>query len=85
MAKKAKKPVPLSGELCYQLPESAHELLGRVRNELGMLVQVSERHCCDREEILQLSSTMLSQYFARLEWELEDVLEACLAPSEVAR
>jgi hypothetical protein len=82
MAGKAKLDVPRAGEAYYRLPESAHETLGDIRNELDMLARLAMRHCCAEDETLQLSSAALSQCFARLAVDIGAAIEACLAPSD---
>jgi hypothetical protein len=84
MAGKAEHLVPPCGELYYRLPESAHVILGEIRDELGMLAHLTQRDCCNLDEPLHLSRAALSQCFARLAVDVGEALEACLAPSEYA-
>ncbi|GLQ95737.1 XAC0095 family protein [Dyella mobilis] len=85
MAGKANPTLPRAGEAYYRLPESAHQKLGELRDQLDMLAHLTERHCCGEDEALQLSPTALSQCFARLSIDIGDAVEACLAPSEYTR
>ena len=82
MAGKATIPSPASGELYYRIPEDAHEELGQIRDELGMLAHLAMRDCCERGQHLQLSTTALAQCFARLAVELTEVIECCLSPAD---
>jgi hypothetical protein len=84
MAGKAKHLVPPVGELYYRLPESAHAVLGEIRDELGMLAHLAQRDCCHLDEPLHVSHAALSQCFARLAVDVGEALDACLAPSEFA-
>jgi hypothetical protein len=84
MAGKAKRFTPPVGELYDRLPESAHEILGEIRDELGMLAHLAQRDCCSLDEPLHVSSAALSQCFARLAVDIGEAMEACLAPSEHA-
>ncbi|GLQ98840.1 XAC0095 family protein [Dyella mobilis] len=81
MAGKANPTLPRAGETYYQLPESAHQKLGELRDQLDMLAHLTERHCCAEDEALQLSSIALSQCFARFAVAVGEAVEACLAPN----
>jgi hypothetical protein len=81
MAGKAKTSAPRASELYYRLPESAHNILGDIRDELGMLAHLTQRDCCSLDEPLHLSHAALSQCFARLAVDIGEAIEACLAPS----
>jgi hypothetical protein len=82
MAGKAKLPGTVHGELYYRIPESGHEELGQIRDELGMLAGLTFRYCCNKEEVLHLSSDALAQCFARLSLEITEIMEKCLSPSD---
>lgn len=82
MALKAPVPAPVSGELYYRIPESAHEELGHIRGELSMLARLTLRDCCDRDEALHLSAAALSQCFARLAVEVGEIMDMCLSNTE---
>ena len=82
MAEKARIPAPATGELYYRIPEDAHEELGQIRDELGMLAHLALRDCCNRDQQLHLSATALAQCFARLAVEITEILQCCLSPGE---
>ena len=82
MADKAKSCSSAATGVYYRMHESDHEELGHLRDELGMLAHLTLRGCCDNEELVQLSITTLSQFFARLSVEIGEILDGCLAPSE---
>ena len=82
MTGKTKSYSSTPNELYYRMPESDHEELGHIRDELGMLAHLTMRSCCDREELVQLSIAALSQCFARLSVEITEILDGCLAPSD---
>ena len=84
IAGNANTPPLAAGELYYHLPESAHDDLSQIRDELGLLANLALRTCCDEGETLQLSSAALSQCFARLSVEMTEALEQCLSPSKHA-
>lgn len=73
-----------AGELYYHIPESAHDDLAQIRDELGMLAHLTARTCCEDGDTLQLSSSALSQCFARLSVEITEALDECLSPSQHA-
>ncbi|GLQ98648.1 XAC0095 family protein [Dyella mobilis] len=81
MAGKAKTAVLHADEVYYRLPESAREMLGEIRDQLDVLAHLTVRHCCGEEETVQLSSTALSQCFARVALEIDEVIQACLTPA----
>lgn len=74
---------PLEGERYFQLPESAHDLLGQVRDELGILAQLALRTGAENQ-MLHLSAMGLSQWFARFSAELTSVMAQCHWPSAQA-
>ena len=82
MAGKAKTCSPATTGLYYRMHESDHEALGHIRDELGMLSHLTLRGCCNNEELVQLSIAALSQWFARISVEIDEILDGCLAPSE---
>jgi hypothetical protein len=82
MAGKAKLSTQLHNELYYRIPESSHESLVDIRDELGMLAQLTMRLCCENDELLHVSSTALAQCFGRLSMGLGEILQHCLAPSD---
>jgi hypothetical protein len=81
MAGKAKISAP-TRELYYRMPESDHEDLGQLRDELGMLAQFTFRYCCDKDELIHVSPMALAQCFARLSEDIAEIMEHCLAPSD---
>jgi hypothetical protein len=67
-------------ELCYHLPEAAHERLCHTREEIRLLADLTARISGEAGH-LQLSSNALARCFDRLADQLADVLHASFWPS----
>jgi hypothetical protein len=67
-------------ELCYHLPETAHERLCNTREEIRLLADLTERISGDADH-LQLSPHALAQCFDRLADQLDDALHESFWPS----
>jgi hypothetical protein len=67
-------------ELCYQLPEAAHERLCQTREEIRLLADLTAR-INDEAGHLQLSPNALAQCFDRLADQLDYALHKSFWPS----
>jgi hypothetical protein len=61
----------------YQLPESAHAELARVRDELDMFADLI-LHVCRHDKSLRTYSVMLSNHFMDMSVGISEVLAACV-------
>lgn len=68
-------------ELCYQLPEAAHEQLCNTRDEIRLLADLTAR-IGDEADCLQLSHNALARCFDRLADDLGDALHMSFWPSK---
>jgi hypothetical protein len=82
MATKANTP-PCTSEPHYRLPESTLAELGRVRDELDRLAELT---LCigGHDESLHLSSLAFSQYFAQMSESIAEALDVCHASANHA-
>jgi len=67
-------------ELCYYLPEAAHERLCHTREEIRLLADLTAR-ISDEADDLQLSRTALARCFDRLADQLDCALHESFWPS----
>jgi hypothetical protein len=67
-------------ELCYHLPEAAHERLCHTREEIRLLADLTAR-VSDETGHLQLSPRALARCFERLADQLDDALHESFWPS----
>jgi hypothetical protein len=67
-------------ELCYHLPEAAHERLCHTREEIRLLADLTAR-INDEADHLQLSPNALAQCFDRLADQLDYALHESFWPS----
>ena len=67
-------------ELCYHLPEAAHERLCHTREEIRLLADLTAR-VSDETGHLQLSPSALARCFERLANQLDDALHESFWPS----
>jgi hypothetical protein len=82
MATKANTP-PYTGAPHYSLPESTLAELGRVRDELDRLAELTLL-IGGHDESLHMSSLAFSQYFAQMSEGIAEALDACRASSDHA-
>ena len=68
-------------ELCYHLPEAAHERLCHTREEIRLLADLTAR-ISDEANQLQLSPNALARCFDRLADQLDHVLHESHWPSK---
>jgi hypothetical protein len=67
-------------DLCYHLPEAAHERLCHTREEIRLLADLTAR-ISDEADHLQLSRTALARCFDRLADQLDYALHESFWPS----
>jgi hypothetical protein len=67
-------------ELCYHLPEAAHERLCDIREEMRLLADLTAR-ISNGPDHLQLSPKALARYFNRLADQLDCALHESYWPS----
>jgi hypothetical protein len=67
-------------ELCYYLPEAAHERLCHTREEIRLLADLTAR-ISDEADHLQLSPSALARCFDRLADQLDYALHESFWPS----
>ena len=67
-------------ELCYHLPEAAHERLCHTREEIRQLADLTSR-ISDEADHLQLSPSALARCFDRLADQLDYALHESFWPS----
>ena len=67
-------------ELCYHLPEAAHERLCHTREEIRLLADLTAR-ISDEADHLQLSPSALARCFDRLADQLDYALHESFWPS----
>ena len=68
-------------ELCYHLPEAAHERLCHTREEIRLLADLTARISSGSDH-LQLSPSALARCFDRLAYQLDCALHESFWPSK---